>query len=226
MNDSVQFGIPSESTHIYPNVFLYGLSGAGKDTIANYLRDNYGYIKLRVAGTIKQIIMETKNFDDLEYMEFQKRISPEVRKAHNVIGTILDSVGELISASDGSKNRLRLLVRERSLESEMIKDYHTYPKVICDIRTEEELNYILSHSSDYIGILLKRKNHAEYSDKKHKTEQPLNFDKYSNLNRIHVLDNDAWTTQDLCEAVDQILIKHVIEIDDMNGLDHITPLEK
>lgn len=201
---------PSESKPIYPNVFLYGLSGAGKDTIANYLRDNYGYIKLRVAGTIKQIIMETNNLVDLDDLEYQKRLKPEIRKAHNLLGTILDSVGELKSNPPSSKNRLRLLVRERSLESEMIKDYHTYPKVICDVRTEDEMNYILSHTGNYIGILLKRQNRGEYADKKHKTEQYLDFERYSKLSRVHVLSNENWNTPQLLEAVDQILIKHVL----------------
>ena len=201
---------PSESEPIYPNIFLYGLSGAGKDTIANYLRDNYGYIKLRVAGTIKQIIMETNNLVDLDDLEYQKRLKPEIRKAHNLLGTILDSVGELKSNPPSSKNRLRLLVRERSLESEMIKDYHTYPKVICDVRTEDELNYILSHTGNYIGILLKRQNRGEYADKKHKTEQYLDFERYSKLSRIHVLNNNDWSNRELYEAIDQILIKHVL----------------
>ena len=45
-----------QSIKQYPNIALYGMSGSGKDTVADYLRDNYGYVKLRLAKTIKSII--------------------------------------------------------------------------------------------------------------------------------------------------------------------------
>ena len=72
------------------------------------------------------------------------------------------------------------------------------------------MNYFLSHSSDYIGILLKRQNRGEYVDKKHKTEQYLDFERYSKLSRVHVLSNENWNTPQLLEAVYQILIKYVL----------------
>ena len=54
------------------NIFIYGMSGSGKDTIANFLQSKYDFIKLRIAGTIKQYVYETYGFKSIK--EFLERL--------------------------------------------------------------------------------------------------------------------------------------------------------
>lgn len=195
-------------TNNFPNIFVYGLSGSGKDTIANYLRDNCGYIKLRIAGTIKQMILEIAGFKDSKDLEIKKRLNVKVRKAHNVIGNILDSLGILESQQSSSLNRLRLILENGIIESEMISKYSKQPKIICDVRTEEEINYILKHThpnNPWIGILLTRRNTSEYADTKHKTEQKLDFEQYRENPNIIIIDNINFSKDDLISEVVRIL---------------------
>ena len=149
------------------NYFVCGLSGAGKDTVSNYLVNNHEYMKLRIADTIKRIICEAKNLTFNE-LEEQKRINPELRTLHNIVSKTLD---EIAGFEQSSTNRLQQLINGTALDYQHIKGYVlAIPKVICDCRTFEEASILLN--SGWTGIFLTRTS-KEFKDSTHFTEQNM-----------------------------------------------------
>lgn len=153
------------------NIFLYGLSGAGKDTIANYLRDEYGYLKLRIAGTIKQFVFETYGFKNMEEFENSKRSNPEVRLRHNTFGSQYDKEGIEHTNVEASINRLNDLINRTALEFEISRDMEYAEICITDVRTFEEAKVLLN--ADFVGLFLTRQNEKEFAKKDNKTELGL-----------------------------------------------------
>lgn len=152
------------------NIFVYGMSGSGKDTIANYLRDNYNYAKLRCAGTIKQYVFETYGFNTQKEFENAKRMKPEIRVAHNIFGNLYDKESKKLSNELGSLNRLRNIINRESLEFEITKGIQTSNICICDCRCIEEVEMLLD--AGWYGIFLHRKTN-EFKDTQHRTEQSI-----------------------------------------------------
>lgn len=165
------------------NYFVYGMSNSGKDTVSNYLRDRYGYVKLRIARTIKQIICEEY---DLTYEELEKlkRTNPKFRLEHH-------RVSEMLGNKKSSMHRLVQLIDGRSMDFEYVDARK--PRVICDCRDFEESDMMLN--SDWVGIFLTRTT-GEFRDSTHYTEQFMfsndDLKKLSNiygLGRLIVIDN-------------------------------------
>lgn len=152
------------------NVFIYGLSGAGKDTIANYLRDKYGYLKFRIAGTIKQYVFETYGFKTQEEFENAKREIPDVRKAHNIFGKQYDTEGLERSNHEATENRINAICDKTALEFEIKYNMKDYPICVVDVRNKFEAELLLNRG--FYGIFLNRRN-TEFADSKHKTEQDM-----------------------------------------------------
>ncbi len=153
------------------NIFLYGLSGAGKDTIANYLRDEYYYLKLRIAGTIKQYVFETYGFKTQDEFEQAKRSNKDVRLAHNNFGRQYDKEGIERSNREATFNRIQSLIDRTALEFEIMEGMDLYENCIVDVRTFDEARMLLE--AGYMGIFLTRRNVGEVADATHKTEQGL-----------------------------------------------------
>lgn len=158
------------------NIFLYGMSGAGKDTIANYLMGTSGFIKLRIADTIKRIICEKYDltFDELELL---KRENPKFRKLHNIIGSLMDNIDEEYFDETSIKKTASIIRCEQICKGTAL-DFQHYnkryltlkPLVVCDCRTIEEINIFLK--AGWTGVFLSRTTN-EYKDINHKTENNL-----------------------------------------------------
>ena len=182
------------------NIFLYGLSGAGKDTIANYLRDNYEYLKLRIAGTIKQYVFETYGFKTQEEFEAAKRANPDVRLAHNIFGNAYDKEGIDRSNKEASVNRLNDLINRTALEFEIMDGMQYHNICIVDVRTFDEAKILLN--AGYTGIFLTRQNKKEFAKKDHKTEQNIfsQIEQLPNNNHIIIIRNhDGAEHDDYCK---------------------------
>jgi hypothetical protein len=157
-------------TNQMPNFFIYGLSGSGKDSIANYLADSYAYVNLKLSRTVKQIICERLNitFNELEIL---KRENSEIRAMHNEVGNFLDKY-------NGSINRLKQLIDGRAFDFDYISKDTS--RVISDIRAKEWINILLE--AGWKGLFLSRKPN-EFQNKQHKTEFYI-FDDNEYLNSI------------------------------------------
>lgn len=143
------------------NIVLFGLSGSGKDTIANELEVQADYFKIRIAGTIKQIIQEKHNFSENE-LEEAKRTRPEIREEHHIIGNYLDSFNATI-------NRVKMIINGKVTDFKYKQDYQAV--VVCDGRGLEREVKLFLEQPDWVCIFLSRNNYdTEYKNDNHWTE--------------------------------------------------------
>ena len=147
-------------------VFVCGLSGSGKDSVSNHLRDNYDFIKLRIAGTIKHIICEKENIPFHE-LDDEKRKRPELREMHHTMG---DFLGDETNSLSGTINRIHQLIDGTAVDFDMIKDSQSKMKIICDVRSKVESEIFLE--AGYTGIYLRRRP-KEHRHLGHFTESNL-----------------------------------------------------
>ncbi len=197
--------------------FVYGMSGSGKDTVSNYLRDKKGFLKLRIADTIKRIICEAKNMS-FEELEEQKRNNSTLRELHYVVSKILDDIAGF---EQSSTNRLKQLINGKAFDYQYA-DFNSN-KIICDVRTEEEINILLK--AGWVGIFLERTT-QEYKNSCHFTEQNIFLNgiihvlKRNYLKQIIIIDNSSifekdincdfdtdGTSEELIKIIDLILKK-------------------
>ena len=141
--------------------FVSGMSSSGKDTISNYLVQYYGFTKVRIAGTIKQIICEKFDFTHDE-LEEAKRNDPAFRVAHH-------ETSEMLGNKTSSMIRLKQLIERRAYDFNLIKNPEN-PLIICDVRDMEEAAKCLSDGA--VGIFLQRTTN-EFRDASHYTEQHM-----------------------------------------------------
>lgn len=151
-----------------PDFFCAGVSGSGKDTLADYLKGYYGYHKMRIADTIKRIICERYNMS-FEELEVAKRTNPELRKAHH-------EVGEWISAHI---NRIDLLCKRKAMDYQHIENSET-PICLVDVRGFDEVVKLFENNVH--GLFLTRSNTTEFSSN-HWTDAG-----FFNLNGLNIFD--------------------------------------
>ena len=145
------------------NIFIWGLSGSGKDTTANILVENFGYLKVRIADTVKRIIMETKNLT-FEELEEQKRIDPALRELHHTVGKYLDK-------ENGTRNRISQIIAKTSLDIvNLPENLKVKSMVVCDCRSIDEAKQFLE--AGWYGIYLNKKP-SEYQNNTHWTEKDI-----------------------------------------------------
>lgn len=165
-----QFMLIENNTGYEPTrLFVCGLSGSGKDTIANYFRDQHGFAKFRLASSIKNQIVETNGFEGYEELEFYKRKDPEIRKLHTEIGDNLTDITKKQIHNDFKHYSLNMcyLFATRQHGIFEICNNIPYNYVICDVRMPEEIYFLLR--TGHFGIFLTRDT-SEYKVDGHITE--------------------------------------------------------
>lgn len=137
---------------------LVGQKRVGKDTFADYLVENYGFVKLAFADPIKQItsIVFNLDYNKLESMD-KEAIMPEygvsLRKFYQIFGTELmrndlyNRLPEL--AYKVPKNYIWINNLFKKIDKYREKGYNKF--IISDVRFMDELNAV----SDIGGKLIK-----------------------------------------------------------------------
>lgn len=149
------------------NIFLYGMSGSGKDTLANYFKNSHLYLKFRCAGTIKQIISEKSNMTFSE-LEERKRTEKELREAHWKVGDWMGKDGAAVS------QRIKNILSRKSVEFDILpSNVIENPICFCDVRRMFEVELMLQNGC--VGIFLTRTT-PEYKHGKHSTEDSIMLD--------------------------------------------------
>lgn len=150
-------------------VFVCGLSASGKDTIANYLRDEHGFAKFRLASSIKNQIVETNGFEGYEELEFYKRKDLQIRKLHTEIGDNLGDITKKQIHNNFKHYSLNMCYLFATRQHGIFEICDNIPQnyVICDVRKPEEIYFLLM--TGHFGIFLTRDT-SEYKVDGHITE--------------------------------------------------------
>lgn len=164
-------------------IALYGESGAGKDTTANYLHDEYGFNRLRLAYTIKAAVTESEGIS-FEELEIRKRTEPRLRDAHHEFSNKLGN-------QKATLNRIKLIANKQSMDFQLL-DRPDAPMCIIDCRSIEEIDACIENG--FTIVLLTKRNKTEYKAN-HYTEVNLldNSDVLRRLvesGKVHVIDNN------------------------------------
>lgn len=162
------------------NVFIYGLTGSGKDTFLNRLHDKkFDYVYARLADTLKQIITEARleSFDELEV---SKRGDKYIRIMHNNVDETLRQFyvhPDPLTPENIGYNRAKMIMERKAfdftnphiLDDNYIHKLQTYPLLISDVREEKIIKMLLE--AGWYGIFIDRIfNHDEYSNPNQITE--------------------------------------------------------
>jgi len=183
-----------------PNVFFYGMSGSGKDTGSDFLKNIYKYRKVRIADTIKRIICEKENLT-MDELEVQKRTNPYLRELHHDVGDYLDSM-------NGTMNRIGQIIKLTSLDFQYFTDEEKESMniFVCDVREKKEAEEFLKDG--WIGICLSRKT-SETSN--HRTDISM-FDngqldelKEKYPDQVYVVDNQDYSPYKLKQEILHII---------------------
>lgn len=183
-----------------PNVFFYGMSGSGKDTGSDFLKNIYSYRKVRIADTIKRIICEKENLT-FEELEVQKRTDKRLRQLHHDVGDYLDS-------QNGTMNRIGQIIKHTALDFQFFseEEKESMNIVVCDVREMKEAVEFLKDG--WIGICLSRKT-SETSN--HRTDISM-FDngqldvlKEKYPDQLYIVDNQEFSNYRLKQEILQII---------------------
>lgn len=137
-----------------PVIAICGLKRSGKDTIADYLCENYGYTKIKIATPLKQGLKAMFGFTD-EQLESDKkdcldeRWGIEPRKAMQFIGTeIMQYRIQEILPNIGRSFWIKSLIEEYiSNQSEHDNTKKRY--VIPDLRFLHEYEILSKHNTTF-----------------------------------------------------------------------------
>lgn len=191
----------------FPNIFLCGLSGSGKDTFVNELTKRGSFVKIRLAETIKRMVTELNNIS-FEELETLKRTVPELRSQHNEFDLMMREFTEDPSEMS-SANRCRMIIKRKTMDfTNPVVDgidniLQTAPMIIIDGRAvSETLEFI---EAGFVGVFLTRTN-SEFRNPEHETEA----DNISNgtirhlcelgwADNIYIINNDNHIRNDLKE---------------------------
>lgn len=218
----------------FPNIFLCGLSGSGKDTFVNELTKRGSFVKIRLAETIKRMVTELNNIS-FEELEELKRKVPELRSQHNEFDNMMRQFTE-DPTEMSSANRCRMIIKRKTMDFtnpvvDGIDDIlMNSPIIIIDGRAvSETIEFI---SAGFIGIFLTRTN-SEFRNLQHETEA----DNISNgtirhlcelgwADNIYIVNNDNHIRNDLKELKEDFPELYVNNIGRIDIDEYITNVNK
>ena len=177
----------------YNIIALTGIKRSGKDVVADYISQNYGYKHVKISSKLKSVVKTAFDLvdDDVESSakdEINKRLGVTPRRLMDFLGThvfqyeinkIIPNMGRTYWIKD-------LLDKHKSV-----------PLVISDLRFEHELDQIKQHSPSLI-LKIDRNNDV---DESYVSETEIN-----SLNYDYKITNDK-TLQDLFKTVDKLLMQ-------------------
>jgi hypothetical protein len=173
----------------------------GKDTSADYLCDEHGYVKRAFAGPLKKAVQELFGFTDSQLHTEQKELVDErwgvsPRKALQVVGSdmIRDLFPKLLLPDIGNDfwtKRVDIWYNET-------KNDHKGLVIISDVRFQNEVDYI--HSKGGVVIKINRPDLDSKIIDLHQSE--ISVDKIENYDLI--LNNNG-KKEDLYEKIDKIM---------------------
>ena len=187
---------------ILPNIIgICGKKYHGKDTVANYLVEKYGYKRIAFADPIKEICKNIFGLSNEQLYGNKKediddywKISP--RQLMQFIGTdLFRNNTEKVMPDIGENIWIHVLVKK--ISDEIHKDPHAR-FVITDVRFENELEYIAKLN----GLKIKVQRNNIINTDNHVSESYID-----KLNVDYIINNDD-TIENLNHEIDKLWIRN------------------
>lgn len=162
-------------------ILLSGPKRCGKDTLANYLLDNYNYEHLKITSKLKECIKLLFDLEDYDLEEIKELTNPEwktsPRKMMQFIGTEMFQykIQELLP-NVGKKFWIKSLFNN-TLISKLTDTNEDYRIVISDLRFKHELEEIKNLNIPLVHLRIK-KDDLNYKKDEHISENELYELKY------------------------------------------------
>ena len=157
---------------------ITGKKGVGKDTLADYLVKEHGFVKLSFAKYLKEFLKIMFDWDDSFYDHNKKeKIDPEwgisPREMMQFFGTdVLRN--QLKDKLDCKINKNNYSYHIKRLNKEIIK-LNDKNIVISDVRFQDEIDYLKSKNGIIIKII-RNKNETYYSNHSSENQKLSNID--------------------------------------------------
>ena len=141
-------------------ILLSGPKRCGKDTLANYLKDNYNYEHLKITSKLKECIKLFFDLEDYDLEEIKELTNPEwktsPRKMMQFIGTEMFQykIQELLP-NVGKKFWIKSLFNN-TLISKLTDTNEDYKIVISDLRFKHELEEIKNLNIPLVHLRIKK----------------------------------------------------------------------
>lgn len=168
-------------------MIMVGISGkahSGKDTVADILVEDYGFIKLTFADKLKKLVRHYYKIPDKELWTDRK--TPEVRR-------ILQGTGELLKGLEGEDFWIYELQKKLTYRS-MQKGWNNRV-VISDVRYENEKAFVEECSGITIRIDRPDREEIEFNPE-HISEKGLENFEYIVVND-ETLNHLKWKIKDI-----------------------------
>ena len=177
---------------------LTGYKGSGKDTIADYLVGEHGFIKIAFADFIRNALKELFDWDDDNFSQEKKEIPDSYwgvtpRKMCQEIGTEFlrihckDFISQDFKLPNNEDYKATFHIKRINKEVMKLLSINSNVKIVfSDIRFQDELDYIKKIGGKVLKVVRNDSNINEYSN--HISEK--NIDGLTNID-YEVLNNES-----------------------------------
>lgn len=155
---------------------LTGYKGSGKDTIADYLVNEQGFIKIAFADFIRNALKELFDWDDENFSQEKKEIQDSYwgvtpRKMCQEIGTEFlrihckDFISQDFKLPNDEDYKATFHIKRINKEIIKLLDVNSNVKIVfSDIRFQDELDYIKKIGGKVLKVVRNNSNKNEYSN--------------------------------------------------------------
>jgi adenylate kinase family enzyme len=159
-----------------PIIGLTGVKGSGKDTIADYLVHNYGYIKVAFADFIKNALKELFDWNNEDFSQNKKEVKDPYwgvtpRKMCQEIGTEFlrvhckDFISLDFCLPNGENYQGTFHIKRINKEITKLLEINKNVNIVfSDIRFQDELDYIKKIGGKIIRLSRNDSNKNEFSE--------------------------------------------------------------
>lgn len=155
---------------------LTGYKGSGKDTIADYLVNEQGFIKIAFADFIRNALKELFDWDDENFSQEKKEIQDSYwgvtpRKMCQEIGTEFlrihckDFISQDFKLPNDEDYKATFHIKRINKEIIKLLGVNSKVKIVfSDIRFQDELDYIKKIGGKVLKVVRNNSNKNEYSN--------------------------------------------------------------
>ena len=180
-------------------IALCGSKRCGKDTVANYISENYGYTNVKFAGKLKDICKTLFDFtDDQVEADVKDAVDPRYNKTPREILQFFGTEMMQFKLQEFLPSVGRLFWARNLLESTKNTSI-----IISDMRFIHEADQVIAYDPKALIIRVKRPTQTLMDDT-HVSETEVN-----NLPFHETIDNDG-SIENLHEKIRAIMQKHEI----------------